>query len=335
MPTVLDVAKLAGVAPITVSRVINRSGYFSEETRKRVEAAAAELGYIQNSVARSLRSSRTNTIALIVSDITNPFFTSLARGVEDTASDAGYNVFFCNTDELTEEEEKYTQVLLQKQVDGFLLVPAHSSPHSIQMIQKHNIPLVIIDRWVPAVEVDAVRCDSEGGSYQLIRLLLSLGHRNIAMISGPKDVSTSIDRVNGYHRALEEAGLPLNESYLQYGEYDQSSGYELTKRILAMDPRPTAIFGANNFIAIGILKALNDAGIKVPDDISIVGFDDLPEPLVVSPFLTVASQPSYEMGCRATRLLLERLANKEKSEQQQIILPTDIIVRGSTAKAPL
>lgn len=334
MPTVLDVAKLAGVAPITVSRVINRSGYYSEETQKKVEAAAAELGYVQNSVARSLRSSRTNTIALIVSDITNPFFTSLARGVEDTASDAGYNVFFCNTDELTEEEEKYTQVLLQKQVDGFLLVPAHSSPRSIQAIQKHNIPLVIIDRWIPGINVDTVRCDSEGGSYQLIRLLLSLGHRSIAMISGPKDVSTSIDRVNGYRKALEEASLPFEETHVQYGEYNQSTGYELTKQILVMDPRPTAIFGANNFIAIGIMKALLDAGIKIPDEISVVGFDDLPEPLVVSPFLTVASQPSYEMGCRATHLLLERLKNKDKSEQQQIILPTEMIVRRSTAKAP-
>ena len=335
MVTVLDVAKMAGVAPITVSRVINRSGYFSEETRKRVEAAAAELGYVQNSVARSLRSSRTNTIALIVSDITNPFFTSLARGVEDTASDEGYTVFFCNTDELTEEEEKYTQVLLQKQVDGFLLVPAHSSPYSIQLIQKHSIPLVVIDRWVPDVQVDAVRCDSEGGSYQLTRLLLSLGHRNIAVISGPKDVSTSIDRVNGFRKALEEVGLMFNETHVQYGEYIQSSGYELTKRILALDPRPTAIFGTNNFIAIGILKALNDVGIKVPDDISVVGFDDLPEPLVVSPFLTVAAQPSYEMGCQATRLLLERLAKKGEGEQQQIILPTDVIVRGSTSKVRL
>lgn len=334
MPTVLDVAKLAGVAPITVSRVINRSGYYSDETRKRVEAAAAELGYVQNSLARSLRSNRTNTIALIVSDITNPFFTSLARGVEDTASDAGYNVFFCNTDELSEEEEKYTQVLLQKQVDGFLLVPANSSPHSILIIQKHNIPLVLIDRWVPGVEVDTVRCDSVGGSYELVRLLVSLGHRSIAMISGPKNVSTSIDRVNGYRKALEEAGIPFEEAYVQYGEFNQSTGYELAKRVLGMNPRPTAIFGANNFIAIGIMKALNDLGIRVPDDISVVGFDDLPEPLVVSPFLTVASQPSYEMGCRATLLLLERLAEKDKSEQQQVILPTDLIVRGSTAKVP-
>jgi len=333
MPTVLDVAKCAGVSPITVSRVINRSGSFSEETRKRVEAAVAELGYVQNSVARSLRSSRTNTIALIVSDITNPFFTSLARGVEDTASDAGYTVFFCNTDELTEEEERYTQVLLQKQVDGFLLVPAHSSLNSIEKIQKHNIPLVIIDRWLPGVAVDSVRCDSVEGSYQLTRLLLSLGHRNIALISGPKDVSTSIDRVSGYRNALEEAGLPFDPANVQYGEFVQSSGYALTKRVLAMDPRPTAIFGANNFIAIGVLKALNDAGIKVPGEISVVGFDDLPELLVVSPFLTVASQPAYEMGCRATRLLIERLGKKGAGEKQQVILPTQVIVRGSTGAA--
>ncbi len=331
MATVLDVAKLAGVSPITVSRVINRSGYFSEDTRKRVEAAAAELGYVQNSVARSLRSSRTNTIALIVSDITNPFFTSLARGVEDTASDAGYTVFFCNTDESTDEEEKYAQVLLKKQVDGFLLVPAHSSAHSIQMIQKHNIPLVILDRWVANASADMVRCDSEGGSYQLTRLLLSLGHREIAIISGPKDVSTAIDRVTGYRKALDEAGLPIHEAYVRYGEFTQSSGYLLTQNVLALEPRPTAIFGANNFIAIGVLKALSDAGVRVPEDLSVVAFDDLPEPMVVSPFLTVASQPAYEMGCRATQLLLERFADPGAGDRQQIILPTQVIVRGSTA----
>ncbi len=332
MATVIDVAKRAGVSAITVSRVINRSGYVSEETRKRVEAAADDLGYLQNSLARSLRSSRTNTIGLIVSDITNPFFTNLARGVEDIASDAGFTVIFCNTDESTDEEEKYTQVLLKKQVDGFLLVPTHSSPHSIQMIQKRDIPLVIIDRWVPEVQVDSVRCDSEDGSYQLTRLLLSLGHRNIAVISGPKDVSTAIDRVNGYCKALEEAGLPFLENYVRYGDFVQSSGYELTKRLLALDPRPTAIFGANNFIGIGVLKALNAAGIKVPEDVSVVAFDDLPEPMVVFPFLTVASQPSYEMGCRATRLLLDRLANRAKGEFQQVVLPTEVIVRGSTAQ---
>ncbi len=152
------------------------------------------------------------------------------------------------------------------------------------------------------------------------------------MVSGPSDVSTSIERVNGYRKALEEAGVPFNAKNVRYGEFTQSSGYELTTNILTIDPHPTAIFGANNFIAIGILKALNDAGVKVPDDVSVVAFDDLPEPLIVSPFLTVASQPAYEMGCRATRLLLERSAESDKGEAQQVILPTKVIVRGSTRK---
>ena len=168
-PTIQDVARLAGVAPITVSRVINRSGYISQETRERVETAIAELDYVPNTLARSLRSRRTLTLALVLTDITNPFFTSVARGVEDTASDAGFTVIFCNTDENEAEEQKYLQVLLQKKVDGMLLVPARSTAKSVEYIQKQNTPVVVLDRRIPQAKSDSVRCDSELGAYQLVQ----------------------------------------------------------------------------------------------------------------------------------------------------------------------
>lgn len=330
MPTIHDVAKRAGVAPITVSRVINDSGYISRETRERVEAAIVKLGYVPNTLARSLRVKRTNTLALVVTDITNPFFTQVARGVEDVASDAGYTVVFCNTDESEEEEIKYSKVLIQKRVDGFLLVPAQGSSRSVRLIQDQGIPVVVIDRRLSNIEADMVRCESEDGAYRLVRLLQDLGHQRIAVISGPADTSTAEDRVAGYRRAMAEAGLSSQEMAL-YGAFTHDSGYRLAQQILAADPRPTALLAANNFIAIGTLKALRDAHLSVPDDMSIVAFDDLPEIMVVEPLLTVAAQPAYEMGRLAAEMLLKRLNGDMPQGWQEIVLPTEIIMRQSIA----
>ncbi len=332
MATIHDVAKRAGVAPITVSRVINNSGYYSQETRERVEAAIAELGYVPNMLARSLRSKRTHTLALVLTDITNPFFTSIARGVEDTASDAGYTVIYCNTDEFEAEEEKYLQLLLQKQVDGILLVPACSSPKSVEFIQEQGTPVVVLDRRIPGVKTDSVRCDSEEGAYRLVQLLLSLGHQRIAILTGSRDVSTAEDRVIGYVQALEEAGL-AREKRVYYGAFTLLSGYKTAQQALSASPRPTALFAANNFIAIGALKALKDAGLKVPEDITIVSFDELPPTMVVDPFLTVAVQPAYEMGQKAIELLLARLDGRSPDCCQEIILPIEIVIRGSSGSA--
>jgi LacI family transcriptional regulator len=330
MATIHDVAKRAGVSPITVSRVINHSGYASQETRERVEAAVAELGYVPNRLARSLRSKRTHTLALVITDITNPFFTTVARGVEDTASDAGYTVIFCNTDESETEEQKYLQVVLQQQVDGVLLVPARSTGESVEMIQKQNTLVVVLDRRMPAsAQVDVVRCESVEGAYQLVKLLIDLGHRRIAVISGPRLVSTAEDRVIGYRRAMADAGLSQTD-IVYYGAFTQASGYEMAQQLLTLQPRPTAVFAANNLIAIGAFKAVQDAGLRVPEDIAMVAFDDLPANLLVFPFLTVAVQPAYEMGRRATQLLLSRLNNPASQDCQEVVLPFELIVRQSS-----
>ena len=329
MPTINDVARHAGVSPITVSRVINNSGYISPKTRERVQAAIDELGYVPNIIARSLRSKRTNTLALVITDITNPFFTSLARGVEDTASDAGFNVIFCNTDESIEKEEKYVSLLLQKQVDGILLVPANSASLSIELIQEQDTPVVILDRKVFNVNVDVVRCDSEASAYQLTRLLIQEGHTSIANLSGPKEVSTAEDRVRGYWCAMSEAGL-ANPDLVFYGSYTQASGYENARRAMALSPRPTAFFTGNNFIAIGALKALQEAGLKMPDDFSLVTFDDLPLSIMLEPMLTVARQPAYEMGCRGTQLLLRRLSEDVPEKCTEVLLPIEIVLRQIT-----
>ena len=330
MTTIYDVAKIAGVAPITVSRVINNSGYVSPATRARVEKTIADLGYVPNQLAQGLRSKQTHTLGLVITDITNPFWTTVARGVEDATHAAGFNVILCNTDESEEKQDKYVRVLLQKQVDGFIIVPARSSNEAVVLIQNANVPLVVVDRKV-GIPVDTVRCDSEDGAYKLVKHLINLGHKRIAVLSGSESVSTAVDRVFGYRKALEEAGLPIDERLILTREFTQAAGYAMTENILALEPRPTAIFAVNNFIAIGAFKALTEMNLQVPDDISMVAFDDLPPALVMEPFLTVAVQPAYEMGYRATTLLLDRLSGKLPEEYQNVVLPTELIVRVSTS----
>ena len=334
MSTVRDVAKRAGVSTMTVSRVINNSGYISQDTRERVEKAIAELGYVPNYLARSLRFKQTKTIALVLTDITNPFFTTIARGVEDTASEQGFSVMFCNTDESANEEAEYLNVLLQKQVDGLILVPACSSADSVTFLQEHKVPVVILDRRVSGVQVDTVRGDSEEGAYQLIRHLSNLGHTRIAVLSGPQLVSTAVDRVAGYRRALAEAGLDGNVELVYHAQYTQEGGYQMAQQALAATPRPTALFAANNFIAFGAFRALREVGLRVPEDMSLVAFDDLPASLVMEPFLTVAAQPAYEMGQKATELLLARLSGEGPAGCQEIVLPTEVIVRRSSGPPP-
>lgn len=329
MTTIQDVAKVAGVAPITVSRVLNNSGYASEETRARVEAAIKKLGYVPNTLARGLRSKRTHTLALVMTDITNPFFTLIARGVEDFASRSGYTVIFCNTDESESKEDNYINILVQKQVDGVLLVPACSNSKSVRFLQSNDIPVVLIDRSIPEIQTDLVRCNSEEGAYHLVKHLLDLGHRRIVTITGPREVSTAQDRAAGYRRAMKEANLD-KLARVYYGSFTQASGHELTVQALALQPRPTAIFGANNFISIGVLKALRETGLRVPEDVSVVGFDDLPDTMLVDPILTVAAQPAYEMGSQAADLLLKRITNTLSTASQEIVLPTEIVIRQSS-----
>ncbi len=316
---------------MTVSRVINESGYISQDTRARVNEAITELGYMPNALARQLRSKRTKTIALVVTDIRNPFFTTIASGVEDTARVPGYAVMFCNTYESEVDEAEYVRVLIERRVDGVLLVPACGGASSVRLLQEHGIPTIVLDRHVREVETDEVRADSRAGAYEAVRHLTALGHRRIAILSGPMGVSTSTDRVEGYRQALLEACPDGECGEILFGEFSEASGYSMTRQILEARPRPTAIFAANNFIAFGAMRALHEAGMGVPDDTSMVVFDDLPPGWVLDPFFTVVSQPAYEIGTRAAQLLLERLDGKAPEGPRSIILPSELVARHSTA----
>jgi LacI family transcriptional regulator len=219
--------------------------------------------------------------------------------------------------------------LAQRQVDGVLLVPACGNAKTIKFLESNGITVVVLDRRVSGVETDFVRSDSENGAKRLIKLLIGLGHKRIAIITGPKDVSTAVDRVTGYKQALIEAGL-IENGLVYYGAFNQQSGYELTKQAMMQSPKPTAMFGANNFIMLGIIKALRELQLNVPDDVSVVGFDDFPESMLVRPFFTAVAQPAYEMGRLATELLIKRISGEISEEFQKIILPNEIIERESS-----
>lgn len=328
MPNLLDVAKSAGVSAMTVSRVVNGSGRVSPELRSRVEQALAETGYMPNTVARNLRARRTDAIALVLPDMTNPFFTTLAQGVETAAREAGIAMLLANSDESEEEERRLVALLLQRQVDGILIVPAGPGTETIRLCRKRRVPLVVVDRRPAEPGSDVVRADSEGGAHQLGRLLVGLGHHHMAVLSGPAPVPTAIDRVAGFNRAVvDEAGLP--EPFVLHGAFTIDSGREMARSAMRQTPRPTALFAVNNFIAIGVLHALEELGLRVPDDVAVVGFDDLPRAMVTFPFLTVAAQPAFEIGRQGVGMLLNRLADPD-GHAHEVVLPTELVVRRSS-----
>lgn len=329
MVNVKDVAKLAGVAPITVSRVSNNSGSVNPATRERVQKAIDELHYVPNTLAQSLRSKQTHTIALLLSDITNPFWTTIARGVEDAAAEKGFHTILCNTDENPEKEATYLNLLLQRRVDGIVIAPTTNDKLRLTVLKRHQLPCVLIDRRVDGFKSDVVCGDSRGGAELLTEHLIRLGHRQIALVSGPSSISSAEERAEGYRAALRKHRIPVEESLIFHGEFKQDSGYQLVKRLVECDPRPTAIFAANNLIAVGALQALREMGLRVPEDIALVCFDDIPYASAIEPFLTVIAQPAYEMGRTAACLLLERLAATRNIKTREVVLASELVVRQS------
>jgi len=329
MVNIRDVAKRAGVSAITVSRAMNNSGAVNPATRERINKAIEELHYVPNTLARSFRSKQTCLLALVLSDVTNPFWTTIARGVEDTASRNGFHVILCNTDESPEKEANHLSVLLQRRVDGIILAPTTDNKGRLLPLKQHPMPCVLIDRRVEGSKCDTVVSNGRDGAMKMTQHLVELGHRRIAIVAGPAVISTGQERLEGYRRALQKSGVPLNEDYVVRGNYSEASGYQLVKQLLGQDPRPTAIFAGNNFMAVGALHALREAGLRIPEDIALVGFDDIPQGSLISPALTVVSQPAHEMGVAAAEALISRLSGKYRGKPRDIVFDTSIIIRES------
>ena len=329
MTNIRDVAKLAGVAPITVSRVVNGADSVTATTRQRVQYAIDQLHYLPNTLARSLRSHQSHMIALVVSDITNPFWTTIARGVEDTAAENDLRTILCNTDENPDKEALYLGLLVERRVDGVIMAPTTREKKRLALLKQLQVPCVLIDRRVEGFTADRVYGDSRSGARLLIDHLIALGHQHIALINGPSSISTAQDRAAGYREALLQHGLAVEKKLVFQGEFKHSSGYRLTQQVLASRPRPTAIFAANNFIAMGVLQALQEAAVNVPEEMALVCIDDIPYLSTVDPFLTVAAQPAYEMGQAAARLLSERLTAGRSDKPREIVLAPQLIIRRS------
>lgn len=332
MVTIHDVADKAGVSVATVSRVINNHPYVREATRQKVLTALREMSYVPNANAGSLARKSTSIIAVLVPDITNTFFTTLVRGIEDQASESGLSVILGNTDEDVQKEQFYINKFLERRVDGLVVVPVENKKKNFQVVQKYGLPLVLVDRLVEGVDEDFVGSDNYQGAYQLVNHLIELGHRQIAMVSGPKEISVFAERVSGFYAAMEDAHLPLEQKYLLFGlKPSKEVGHSLTRKLLKMNLRPTAIFAANNSLAVGTVSALLQAGIGVPEDISVACFDDN-DLNAYKPFFTSVIQPAYMMGYVAAEVLLQRLKSEKVGPANKIIMQPELVVRQSTAR---
>jgi LacI family transcriptional regulator len=324
MATIRDVAKLARVSPITVSRVINDIGPVNGQTRVRVLEAIDTLNYVPNQQARSLRSRRTHTLALLITDMTNPFWTTVARGVEDKAAENNFSVILCNTDEDATKEQRYVKVVLEKRVDGVIAAPTSSESTHFRQLGEQRIPLVLLDRRVRGLEIDIVLCENIGTSRDLVSSLIGQGHRRIAVISGPEQISTADERIEGYRQALQNAGLPIDPALIRRGPFTQATGQAHTHELLALSDPPTAIFACNNFIAYGTLITLNEHGVCMPEQMKLATFDEIPLLSLVAPSLTVAVQPAYEMGVVATELLIDQIRGAKREPREVVLQPTII-----------
>lgn len=329
-PTIEDVAKVAGVSKSTVSRVVNNIPLVNEKTRKKVLKAIQETGYKPNALARGLTTRRTGTLGLIISDISNPFFAEVTRGVEDFASAYSYNVILCNTDERPEKERRAVDLLLSKQVDGIIFTSARMTETDLSSVIEGRIPFVFIGRVVEDVEADYVIVDDELGGFQATDHLIRLGHTRIGFIGGAADASAQIDRARGYRNALKMRGLAVDESLMINGMFKQEGGYAAAEKFLEMgEKRPTAVFAANDIMAIGAMDAFMSHGLRVPEDIAVVGFDDIPLARMKAVDLTTVSQPKYDLGIIAARMLLRRLDSKTRQGFQHVIIPPKLVVRKS------
>ncbi len=328
--TIRDVARLAGVSPMTVSRVINASAQVRPGTRSRVEKAIVELGYVPSRLARGLSAQRTGTLAVIVPDVANPFFTLIVRGAEDVARRAGYRVILCDTRADLGVEREVIEEMIAHRVEGLVIAPVSDrSRDHLRRLGQFGIPFVLVDRTVPDVDADAVLGDSGDGARRLVEHLVSLGHRRIAMIVESDEVSTARDRRRGYEAALDAAGIPLDPTLVADATVDPGGGFDGMRRLLEQVERPTAVFTVNNLVAVGAIEAVRAAGLEVPDDIALVCFDDIEYASRLYPFLTVMEQPAETFGTLSTQLLLERIGHRGPERKHVVVLPARFVIRES------
>ncbi|WP_065261428.1 LacI family DNA-binding transcriptional regulator [Pseudomonas bananamidigenes] len=329
MATIKDVAALAGISYTTVSHVVNNTRPVSQEVRLKVEAAIKSLDYVPSAVARSLKAKTTATIGLLVPNSLNPYFAELARGIEDYCERNGYCVILCNSDDNPDKQRSYLRVLLEKRIDGLIVASAGGDSGLVQGLAGVKTPMVIVDRGLEGVDADLVRIDHEYGAYLATRHLLELGHRDIATIGGPAGTSVAQMRQAGFRRALKEAGLEVSPARVLESDFTSTGGYNAAAVLLESNP-PSAIFAGNDMIGIGVLRAAAERNVRVPSELSVIGFDDIQMSRYVYPALTTVGQSILQLGEMAAEVLLRRIAAPDLATDQRIVTPS-IVLRESTA----
>lgn len=326
-----EVANLAGVSIATVSRVINNAPNISDETRLRVQKAMKAINYRPSRIAKRLRSKSVtgNLVGVLFPDISNPFYVDVLTGIEDFLHSHSYLLIMCNLSQNAEKEKMYVDALVSESVDGLIVAPANEMDENIIALEKDNIPFVCIDRGLKDVKADIVLVDNVKGAYEAISFLIRQDYRKIAYISGLPEIPTSQQREAGYRQALEESGIPYMNELVKYGDSGMQSGIRLTRELLEQDQRPDAIFTGNNLITLGALEAVMKAGLHIPEDIAVIGFDDMPFSGTLNPPLTAVRQPAYEIGRRAAELLYQRILEPARPNVK-IVLETELIIRKST-----
>lgn len=329
MATIADIAKEAGVSRATVSLALNGKPGVAPETRRRILEIAERLNYRPNASARGLALQRTQTIGVIVPDISSPFYAELVRGVEQEASRQGFYLILATTLGKASREERCFQLLGERRVDGILILTPRGDEELVQRIQGRGFPLVVVDRDIPSSDgVVEVIVDNFHGALSAVNHLLSLGRQRIAYINGIPELQASRDRLRGYKVALQEYGLELNPKQIVTGNFTWEGGYEAMKELLSSCPHVDSVFAASDSMAIGAIRAIREQGLRVPEDIAVVGFNDVPLAAQVDPPLTTVRQPIGEMGEIACHLLIQLIEGKV-IPHRKVILQTQLVVRGS------
>lgn len=326
--TMRDVAELAGVSKATVSHVINETRFVEDSTKERVKLAIKELGYRPNVAARSLTTQQTKIVGYIVSDVTNTFFAEIMRGIEDVLMSKDYSIMVCNTNEVLEREEYYMDILLTQGVDGIIAAATSQNWKSLNEASKLNIPIVLLDRTFDNAIAPYVGVNNKQGAYLGTKHLIESGHTDIGILSGFQRLSTMRERLDGFEIALDEFGLSIRDEWSLSSPLTIEDGTKKIKKLMSLDKRPSAVFICNNLLSLGALMGLKEMGLKCPDDVAIVAFDDHPWAKVSNPPLTVVCQPTYEIGKMAAQKLLQALDNPQ-ANIPSAIFNCELVVRES------
>jgi LacI family transcriptional regulator len=335
MIKLLDIAGKAGVSTSTVSRVLNdqtEKYRISNKTKNLVLRTAKDLNYRPNELARGLRLNRSHTIGLIVPDISNPFFAYIIHIIQIYASQSGYSLIVCNTNENIETEVEQIELLRRKGIDGYIILPVGTRYDHIQELIQNNRSVVILDRSIEELSVDTIVIDNYMGAFKAVENIIENGHTRIAIIKGLPNTYTTNERVKGYKDALKKYNIPVNKDYIVGKDFRKENGYTETKFLLSLETPPSAIFTTSDLITLGTFEAIFEMKLNIPEDISIVAFDDIDfAPFLVSP-LTVVKQPREAMGKTAVKFLIDDIKSKNKMERKRIVLNPELIIRNSVKK---